>query len=205
MIKFTDAAKQKVLTFIEESGKSGMALRIEITERNAQGFKYDFQLEEYSAENENDQIIREGGFATRMSPETAKFMDSATVDWVTFENGGGFRVDNPNPPIPNDDPQALKESIIEAIKTIFDPEIPQVNIYDLGLIYDVLIDEEKHVTVKMTLTAPNCPAAEQLPADAQQRAASVPGVKSAKIDLTFEPPWNPDMMSEAAKLTLNLL
>ena len=97
----------------------------------------------------------------------------------------------------------LQEQIVEALKLVYDPEIP-VNIYDLGLIYKIEIGEEKKATVTMTLTAPNCPAAEQLPLDVENSTKSVPGITEAKVILTWEPPWDKEMMSEAAKLQLNL-
>ena len=92
----------------------------------------------------------------------------------------------------------LKEKIITEIKKIYDPEIP-VNIYELGLIYDIKI-EDKNVEVKMTLTSPNCPVAEILPEQVKTAAKKTKGVKDVNLKLVFEPPWTPDMMSEAAKV-----
>ncbi len=97
----------------------------------------------------------------------------------------------------------LKDRIIEEIKKIYDPEIP-VNIYELGLIYDVKINTKKEVSVKMTLTTPNCPVAESLPKEVKDSILEVKGVKKVELDLVWDPPWNKDMMSEAAKLELNL-
>ena len=99
--------------------------------------------------------------------------------------------------------QALRERIIAALKTCYDPEIP-IDIWELGLIYDIGINEQNDVTVTMTLTTPHCPAAETLPADVEQKVSAVEGVASTKIDLTWEPAWSPQMMSEAARLELNL-
>jgi FeS assembly SUF system protein len=98
-------------------------------------------------------------------------------------------------------PDDLRSRVLEALKTVYDPEIP-VNIYELGLIYDLQVTSEGAVLVKMTLTAPNCPVAEILPNQVKQRILSVDGVTSAKIDLVFEPPWDRDKMSDAAKLAL---
>ncbi len=98
----------------------------------------------------------------------------------------------------------IGEEIIKELKTIFDPEIP-VDIYELGLIYDVQISEEGAVLVIMTLTSPNCPVAESLPMEVEEKVKSVEGVKSAKIDLTFEPTWTKEMMSEEAKFELGML
>ena len=102
------------------------------------------------------------------------------------------------------DPRAIEEGIVAAVKTVFDPEIP-VNIHDLGLIYEVSVDESGMAYVKMTLTAPNCPAAGILPGQVESSARSVPGVKGVKLDLVFDPPWSPDRMSEAARLELGML
>lgn len=98
----------------------------------------------------------------------------------------------------------LEEDIVKMLKTVYDPEIP-VNIYDLGLIYGVDIDEEKNVVITMTLTAPGCPAADFIMEDVIMKVESVPGVKSVDVKLVFEPTWHPDLMSEEAKLELGFL
>lgn len=97
-----------------------------------------------------------------------------------------------------------EEEIVKALKTVYDPEIP-VNIYDLGLIYKVDIDEDKNVTIDMTFTAPNCPAADFMIEDVRQKTEAIEGVKSVNINLVFEPEWDKDMMTEEAKLELGLL
>lgn len=97
----------------------------------------------------------------------------------------------------------IKAQVIEALETCFDPEIP-VNIYELGLIYDVNVNETGGVEVKMTLTSPHCPAAQSLPPDVERKAASVQGVTGAKAMVVWEPTWTPAMMSEAAKLQLGM-
>ena len=97
----------------------------------------------------------------------------------------------------------LKEKVIEEISKIYDPEIP-VNIYDLGLIYKVEIDEKNKVKVEMTLTSPNCPVAESLPNNVKENIMKVEGVADVDLKLVWDPPWNKDKMSEAAKLELNL-
>lgn len=148
-------------------------------------------------------IIREGGFATRIDMKSSKWMKGATVDWLAKDGKEGFAVANPNQPIPSDSNEELKEAIVHELKTIFDPEIP-VNIYDLGLIYDIDVHENKSVDITMTLTAPNCPVAESLPNDVKNKIENIPGVTKAKINLTWEPAWTPAKMSEAAKLELNI-
>lgn len=99
---------------------------------------------------------------------------------------------------------ALGPKVIEALKRVFDPEIP-VNIYDLGLVYDVLVDADRRVGVRMTLTAPACPAAQTLPGEVRDAARSVDGVDGARVEIVFEPPWSMERMSDAAKLQLGLL
>ncbi len=98
-------------------------------------------------------------------------------------------------------PQELEEKVINELKGVFDPEIP-VNIYDLGLIYDIAITEQNEVVVLMTLTSPSCPEAMSLPAEVQERIKQIEGVKNAKVLLTFDPPWDKSMMSEIARFEL---
>jgi Predicted metal-sulfur cluster biosynthetic enzyme len=98
----------------------------------------------------------------------------------------------------------LEESIVTALKTVFDPEIP-VNIYDLGLIYKVDVNDGENVIIEMTLTAPNCPAADFIMEDVQMKVEGIKEIKSVKVNLVFEPEWDKDMMSEEAKLDLGFL
>jgi FeS assembly SUF system protein len=98
---------------------------------------------------------------------------------------------------------SLKDKVVAALKKVFDPEMP-VNIYELGLIYDIALDAAGNVAIRMTLTAPNCPVAGTLPANVEQAVRGVPGVNSVKLELTFDPPWTKDRMSEAAKLALGI-
>ena len=97
----------------------------------------------------------------------------------------------------------IKNKVIEAVKKIYDPEIP-VNIYELGLIYKIDVDEKNKVNVDMTLTSPNCPVAESLPNEVKENIMSVEGVSDVNLNLVWEPPWDKDKMSEAAKLELNI-
>ena len=97
----------------------------------------------------------------------------------------------------------LRDQVIAALKKVYDPEMP-VNIYELGLIYNVDVDPQGRVALRMTLTAPNCPVAGTLPADAERAVRAVPGVTGVKLELVFDPPWTKDRMSEAAKLALGL-
>ncbi len=98
----------------------------------------------------------------------------------------------------------LEAKIVEALKTVFDPEIP-VNIYDLGLIYEIKVQDQDKVKITMTLTNPNCPVADSMPREVEKAVAGVPGVKQVEVNLVFDPEWNKDMMSEAAMLELGLL
>ena len=100
-------------------------------------------------------------------------------------------------------PSELRDRVIAAVRTVYDPEMP-VNVYELGLIYEVRADEAGQVAIKMTLTAPNCPVAGTLPGEVERKAASVEGVTGVKLELVFDPPWTKEKMSEAAKLALGI-
>ncbi len=98
----------------------------------------------------------------------------------------------------------LGDKIVKVIKTIYDPEIP-VDVYELGLIYDVFVNEDHEVKILMTLTTPNCPVAESLPQEVEDKVKSIKMVKDAEVEITFDPPWSQDLMSEEAKLELGML
>ena len=102
------------------------------------------------------------------------------------------------------DTSALGEKIVKVLKTIYDPEIP-VDIYELGLIYDVMINEDFDVKILMTLTSPNCPVAETLPVEVEEKIKSIDEIKDAEVEITFDPPWSQELMSEEAKLELGML
>ena len=97
----------------------------------------------------------------------------------------------------------LTDGIVAAIKTVYDPEIP-ADIYELGLIYKVDIDDDRMVNIEMTLTTPNCPSAAELPAQVENAVAGVPGVREAKVNIVWDPPWDPSRMSDEARLVLNM-
>ncbi|WP_454915742.1 SUF system Fe-S cluster assembly protein [Xanthobacter sediminis] len=105
--------------------------------------------------------------------------------------------------IPQDELTRMTEGIVDALKTVFDPEIP-VDIYELGLIYKVDIADDRAVAVEMTLTTPNCPAAAELPGMVENALSAVPGISGVKVDITFDPPWDQGRMSDEARATLNL-
>lgn len=115
-------------------------------------------------------------------------------DWQNVAEAGGRQVP----------PEQLRQNVIEVLRTVFDPEIP-VNIYDLGLIYDLQVDDAGKVTVQMTLTAPGCPVAQTFPGEVEGKLYTVPGVNEAIVDLVWDPPWDQERMTEAAKLQLGLL
>ncbi len=98
-------------------------------------------------------------------------------------------------------PETLEEKVIGVLRTVFDPEIP-VNVYELGLVYDIDISEKNHVIIRMTLTSPGCPVAGSLPPEVEYKVLAIPGVTSARVDLVWDPPWTPDKMTDAAKLQL---
>lgn len=98
----------------------------------------------------------------------------------------------------------LGETVVKTLKTIYDPEIP-VDIYELGLIYDVMINEENNVKILMTLTSPNCPVAESLPKEVEDKVKAIEHINGAEVEITFDPPWSKDLMSEEAKLELGML
>jgi FeS assembly SUF system protein len=100
--------------------------------------------------------------------------------------------------------ESLREAVIAALRTVYDPEIP-VNIYDLGLIYTLEVDAEGNVRLEMTLTAPGCPVAQTFPQTVEERVSTVPGVKTAAVELVWDPPWSRERMSEAAQLQLGML
>jgi FeS assembly SUF system protein len=102
------------------------------------------------------------------------------------------------------DQEILKNRIIEAIKTVYDPEIP-ANIWDMGMIYEINISEDNSVKILMTVTAPNCPVADSLPVEVRETVEILDDVKSVWVELTFDPPWTPDLMSEEAKFDLGML
>lgn len=100
--------------------------------------------------------------------------------------------------------EAMGEKLVEKFKTIYDPEIP-VDIYELGLIYDAFVNENGQAKILMTLTSPNCPVAESLPNEVRQKVEEIEGIEEAEVEITFDPPWDRDMMSEEAKFELGML
>ena len=130
----------------------------------------------------------------RVTPEFERKRDYLT----------GFLAEKKPEPDPATSNQALVEAVVEALKSIYDPEIP-VDIYELGLIYDVAVDQDGDAIVSMTLTTPNCPVAESMPGEVELRVLSVPGIRDAEVKLVWDPPWDPSKMSDEARLELGML
>jgi FeS assembly SUF system protein len=128
---------------------------------------------------------------------------TATVETAAPEQGQLRANVETKSALPADETERLTHDIVAALKTVFDPEIP-ADIYELGLIYKVDIRDDRVVAIEMTLTTPNCPAAEELPTMVENAVASVPGVQSVEINLVWEPAWTPDRMSDEARLVLNM-
>ncbi len=141
-------------------------------------------------------------------PPKARVEDVAETPSETFSRKRdyleGFLAQAPRADNPAEPGGELYEAVIAAIQEIYDPEIP-VNIYDLGLIYGVDIQDEAHVLVTMTLTTPHCPVAESMPGEVELRVMSVPGVATAEVKLVWDPPWDPQKMSDEARLELGML
>lgn len=139
------------------------------------------------------------------APPKARVEESARE---TFERKrdylDGFLSQKPAPLSGGEPGGALYEAVIDALKEIYDPEIP-VNIYDLGLIYNVEVTEDGHAAVTMTLTTPHCPVAESMPGEVELRVSAVPGIATADVNLVWDPPWDPQKMSDDAKLELGML
>ena len=142
------------------------------------------------------------------APPRARAADAPEGARESFERKrdylDGFLKQQPRTDAPGEPGGALYEAVVDSLKEIFDPEIP-VNIYDLGLIYGVDVSEDGHVAVTMTLTTPHCPVAESMPAEVELRVGSVPGVGHAEVNLVWDPPWDPQKMSDDAKLELGML
>jgi FeS assembly SUF system protein len=138
--------------------------------------------------------------AAAPAPTDTHGLDVGALVELPSEPAGGGSAVGPSDPVKTSE---LKPQIVEALSTVFDPEIP-VNIYELGLIYDIVVDAEARVAVSMTLTSPACPSAQQLPSEVEWKVKAVPGVTTAKVEVVWEPPWSPDRMSEAARLSLGM-
>ncbi len=138
------------------------------------------------------------------SPPKARVDDAVAAPARERDYLSGFLAQKPRDDAPGEPGGALYEAVVDALKEIYDPEIP-VNIYDLGLIYGVDVTANGETVVTMTLTTPHCPVAESMPAEVEMRVAAVPGVSVADVNLVWDPPWDPQKMSDDAKLELGML
>ncbi len=137
--------------------------------------------------------------APRVVPESAAETLERKKDYLA-----GFLAQKPAEPSAAEPGGDLYEAVVEALKDIYDPEIP-VNIYDLGLIYDVVVDDNCRAVVTMTLTTPHCPVAESMPGEVELRVGAVPGIGDAEVNLVWDPPWDPSKMTDEARLELGML
>ncbi len=233
-ITLNEIAAAEIKKILKDQGMGDKAvLRVGIKGRNAQGFNYLLDLTE--VRHEDDVVGQSLDITIVADPMSFPSLDGTEIDFRDTSAGRGFVFKNPHAvklPVNASAPgttssaapaspgatepltgttitdalqnKALEASIVEKLRTIFDPEIP-VNIYDLGLIYRIDISAEKEVTVDMTLTAPGCPVAGSMPPAVQQAVESVEDVKTAKVNLVWEPAWSKDRMSDAALLQLGLL
>ncbi|WP_264393463.1 SUF system Fe-S cluster assembly protein [Porphyrobacter sp. ULC335] len=143
--------------------------------------------------------------ATTSKPPRARVEDAVDNDTPrTRDYLDGFLAAKPGADSVGGEGSDLQADVIAALREIFDPEIP-VNIYDLGLIYGVEVDDNRDATVTMTLTTPHCPVAESMPGEVELRVASVPGIRDAEVNLIWDPPWGPHKMSDEARLELGML
>ena len=142
------------------------------------------------------------------TPKRARVEDAVESPAETFARKrdylDGFLAQKPSGEHANEPGGALYEAVIDALKEIYDPEIP-VNIYELGLIYNVEVSDGGHAAVTMTLTTPHCPVAESMPAEVEMRVSAVPGIAIADVNLVWDPPWDPAKMSDEARLELGML
>jgi FeS assembly SUF system protein len=129
--------------------------------------------------------------------------DAAEAAAASAEKPSAGPADQKPSAIPADEMARLGDEIVTALKTVFDPEIP-ADIYELGLIYKVDVDDDRMVNIDMTLTTPNCPSAAELPAQVENAVAGVPGVREAKVTIVWDPPWDPSRMSDEARAVLNM-
>jgi FeS assembly SUF system protein len=154
-----------------------------------------------SQEENKESISGSGGQKPLCQPEEGAEQTAASHDPAAI---GMPWHSQQTPVVPSPDQiRSLDQRVVDVLKSCYDPEIP-VNIYELGLIYEVRVSDGNDVNVKMTLTSPACPVAESLPSEVEQKLSLIPEVNSAKVELTFDPPWNKDMMSEEAKLELGM-
>lgn len=202
MIQFGEKAVDKVHYFLKHAKQPDMVLRIELVTPQEQEPEYKFSLEPQEHVRPKDMTMPMHGFFVRMDAKTAIKLANRVVQWREQDGQAGFSILNAEEEHAADPSLSTIDQIKGRLRTIFDPEIP-VNIYDMGLIYNIDV-REKQVEVLMTLTAPNCPAAESLPEEVKEKIASMEGIDEVTVNITWDPAWTPDMMSEEARVELGM-
>lgn len=221
MVTLTPAARRYLR---EMAGKVNVAedtpLRLGITREGCEGsgtpYRYVMGFETTPA-RPDDEVFESEGLRVLVDRESLPHLSGLALDLQ--EDGTGRRLTFRNPNAGHTcgcghtfaphgakapaGPERIRERVIEVLKSCYDPEIP-VNIYDLGMIYGIQVGPDGSVAIRMTLTSPACPVAESLPPDIEHRVAGIEGVPHAKVEVVWDPPWTPDNMSEAAKLTLGM-
>lgn len=213
-ITLTEKAASEVKRLIGEQQAADPALekiylRMRVVGDGHSGLQRKLDLDPVMDEK-RDELFEFHGVPTVVDKRSLIYLENATVDYHDNTGRRGFSINTPNggassPPktaaAPSD--PALEEHVITALRSVFDPEIP-VNIYDLGLIYNLIADSSGSVSIRMTLTSPACPVAGSLPGEVQARVQAVPGVSSVNVELVWDPPWSMSRMSEEAKLQTGL-
>ncbi len=213
-ITITDKAASEVKRIIQEQRAADptlgkIYLRLRVIGGGHSGLQHKLDLDPV-VNDKLDELFEYHGVPTVVDKRSLLYLENATVDFHDNTGRRGFSISTgksgtSGPPktgaAPSD--SSLEERVIAALRSVFDPEIP-VNIYDLGLIYDLNVDSSGSVSIRMTLTSPACPVAGSLPGEVQSRVQAVSGVTSVKVDLVWDPPWSMSRMSEEAQLQMGL-
>lgn len=213
-ITITDKAASEVNRIIEEQRAADptlgkIYLRLRVIGGGHGSLQHKLDLDPV-INDKLDELFEYHGVPTVVDKRSLLYLENATVDFHDNTGRRGFSINTHNggasaPPKTSAAPSdsALEERVIAALRSVFDPEIP-VNIYELGLIYDLNVDASGSVSIRMTLTSPACPVAGSLPGEVQSRVQAVSGVTSVKVDLVWDPPWSMSRMSEEAQLQMGL-
>ena len=215
-ITITEKAASEVNRIIGEQHAADPALgkiylRMRVVGGGPSGLQHKLDLDPV-VDEKRDEVFEFQGVSTVVDMRSLLYLENATVDFHDQDSRRGFSINTGNArgasaaPSTSDGPPdaALEERVIAALRSVFDPEIP-VNIYDLGLIYDLKTDTAGSVAIRMTLTSPACPVAGSLPGEVQSRVQAVSGVTTVNVELVWEPPWSMSRMSDEARLAAGLL
>jgi FeS assembly SUF system protein len=214
-LTITEKAAAEVKRIIQEQRRADpnldkIYLRLRIVGGGHSGYQHKLDLDPV-VDEKRDELFEFHGVPVVIDKRSLLYLENVTVDFHDETGRRGFSVTKANAPRPSSPsatavPQAegdLQERVIAALRSVFDPEIP-VNIYDLGLVYDLNVDPSGAVSIRMTLTSPACPVAGSLPGEVQNRVAAIPGVTSVNVQLVWDPPWDMSRMSDEARLQLGL-